>query len=89
MTNLLNLFWATRPAFLLITILGCLLDLLVPQSLLIPWHLNALSILVAVTAHAGANLFNDYFDHINGGDATIQSTSAPLLEEADSFKMKR
>jgi 1,4-dihydroxy-2-naphthoate octaprenyltransferase len=33
---------------------------------------------VAVTAHAGANLFNDYFDHINGGDAINTKRISPF-----------
>ena len=69
MTNPLNFFLATRPTFLIITLLGCLLGLLLPQAFSTPWHLVALSTLAAVTAHGGANLFNDYFDHLNGSDA--------------------
>lgn len=78
MTNLFNLFLATRPAFLVITILGCLLGLLIPQNHLAPSYLATLSIVVAVTAHAGANLLNDYFDHRNGSDAINVKRISPF-----------
>lgn len=78
MVNLSNLFLAVRPAFLLITVLGCLLGILSANSFLIPWHLQALSILVTVSIHGGANLFNDYFDHLNGGDAINTQRISPF-----------
>jgi 1,4-dihydroxy-2-naphthoate octaprenyltransferase len=37
-----------------------------------------LSILVAVSAHGGANLFNDYFDHLNGSDEMNISRIGPF-----------
>ena len=62
---------ATRPAFLTITLAGCLLGMATA------WHggvaFNAgtalLTLLLALLAHAGVNVLNDYYDHLNGTDA--------------------
>ncbi len=78
MKNLKILFQATRPSFLLISILGCLIGISLTKSLQASWQLQALSVLVAVTAHAAANLINDYFDHINGSDAANTDRISPF-----------
>lgn len=78
MKNLQILFQATRPSFLLITILGCLIGISLTESTHASWQLQALSILVAVAAHAAANLINDYFDHINGSDAVNTDRISPF-----------
>ena len=78
MKNLKILFQATRPSFLLITILGCLIGISLTESTNASWQLQALSILVAVAAHAAANLINDYFDHINGSDAVNTDRISPF-----------
>ena len=78
MDKLKTLFLATRPSFLLITFLGCLIGLLLPQSLQISWYIKVLAIAVAVTSHAAANLMNDYFDHVNGSDAINTDRVSPF-----------
>lgn len=68
---LLRYALATRPAFLTITLAGCLLGLATA------WHdsvrFNAglawATLLLALLAHAGVNVLNDFFDHLNGTDA--------------------
>lgn len=67
----LRYFLATRPAFLSITLAGVLLGFATA------WHAGApfdgpaaaLTLLLAVMAHAGINVLNDYYDHLNGTDA--------------------
>jgi 1,4-dihydroxy-2-naphthoate octaprenyltransferase len=62
---------ATRPAFLTITLVGVLL------GFASAWHAGAgfdvpvagMTLLLAVLAHAGVNVLNDYYDHLNGSDA--------------------
>jgi 1,4-dihydroxy-2-naphthoate octaprenyltransferase len=62
---------ATRPAFLTITLVGVLLGFATA------WHAGApfdsvaaaATLLLAVLAHAGVNVLNDYYDHLNGTDA--------------------
>jgi 1,4-dihydroxy-2-naphthoate polyprenyltransferase len=64
-------FAATRPAFLGVTLVGCLLGLAtafaddvapdVPAALL--------TLAFALVAHAGINVLNDYYDALNGSDA--------------------
>lgn len=58
---------ATRPAFLTITIPGCLLGFALAPAF--HWGLAALSLALALLAHAGINVLNDYYDHLNGTDA--------------------
>jgi 1,4-dihydroxy-2-naphthoate octaprenyltransferase len=68
---LLRYFLATRPAFLTITLVGVLLGFATA------WHAGLrfdglatlATVLLAVLAHAGVNVLNDYFDHLNGTDA--------------------
>lgn len=64
-------FAATRPAFLSVTLVGCLLGLasayhggvaLAPLQAL-------LTVAFALVAHAGVNVLNDYYDALNGSDA--------------------
>ncbi len=58
---------ATRPAFLTITLAGCLLGFALAPAL--HWGLAILTLLLALLAHAGVNVLNDYYDHLNGTDA--------------------
>ena len=58
---------ATRPAFLTITLAGCLLGFSTAPGL--HWGLAALTLVLALLAHAGVNVLNDYYDHLNGTDA--------------------
>jgi 1,4-dihydroxy-2-naphthoate octaprenyltransferase len=75
----LRLFLATRPAFLSITLVGCLLG----QATALAGDyrfqpvLLLLILLLAALAHAGVNVFNDYYDHLNGSDAANQDRLYP------------
>jgi 1,4-dihydroxy-2-naphthoate octaprenyltransferase len=62
---------ATRPAFLTITLAGCLLGLAtaVAGGAAFDRVRAAVTLLLALLAHAGINVFNDYCDHVNGTDA--------------------
>ena len=60
---------ATRPAFLTIALAGCLLGFASALNAAFSWPLALLTLLLAVVAHAGVNVFNDYYDHLNGTDA--------------------
>jgi 1,4-dihydroxy-2-naphthoate octaprenyltransferase len=68
---LLRYFAATRPAFLSVTFVGCLLGLASAMASGIrPDPLAAtLTVFFALVAHAGVNVLNDYFDARNGTDA--------------------
>lgn len=64
-------FAATRPAFLGVTLIACLLGL--AAAFADGVALNALTALLSVAfalvAHAGINVLNDYYDALNGSDA--------------------
>jgi len=62
---------ATRPAFLTITLAGCLLGFAtaVAGDAVFGWERALATLLLASLAHAGVNVFNDYCDHLNGTDA--------------------
>lgn len=60
---------ATRPAFLTIALAGCLLGFASALEAAFSWPLAVLTLLLAVAAQAGVNVFNDYYDHLNGSDA--------------------
>jgi 1,4-dihydroxy-2-naphthoate octaprenyltransferase len=62
---------ATRPAFLTITLAGCLLGLAtaVVGGAEFGWARALVTLLLALLAHAGINVLNDYCDHLNGTDA--------------------
>lgn len=60
---------ATRPAFLSITLVGCLLGCASALDAVFSWPLALATLLLALVAHAGVNVFNDYYDHLNGADA--------------------
>lgn len=68
---LLRYFLATRPAFLTITLVGVLLGFAITWHAGVPFDAEAalMSLLLAVLAHAGVNVLNDYYDHLNGTDA--------------------
>ncbi|MFZ0105966.1 MAG: prenyltransferase [Thiobacillus sp.] len=61
---------ATRPAFLSITLAGCLLGFATALAggVSFSWSLALVTLLLAVLAHAGINVLNDYCDHLNGSD---------------------
>ena len=62
---------ATRPAFLTITLAGCLLGFATAASAGVHFHAGTavVTLLLAILAHAGINVLNDYYDHLNGTDA--------------------
>ena len=60
---------ATRPAFLTIALAGCLLGFATALETAFSWPLALLTLLLASVAQAGVNVFNDYYDHLNGTDA--------------------
>jgi len=62
---------ATRPAFLTITLAGCLLGFAtaLADGASFSWTHAAVTLLLALLAHAGINVLNDYCDHLNGTDA--------------------
>jgi 1,4-dihydroxy-2-naphthoate octaprenyltransferase len=62
---------ATRPAFLSITLAGCLLGLAAAASsgVVFSWGRALVTLLLALLAHAAINVLNDYCDHLNGTDA--------------------
>ena len=78
MSKASNLFLAARPAFLSITLLGCLLGLVLPSHIKGSWAINFLAIGLALSVHAAANLLNDYFDHLNGSDQNNHSRITPF-----------
>ncbi len=67
----LRYFLATRPAFLSITLAGCLLGFATAWHAGIPVDLAGagITLALALLAHAGVNVLNDYYDHLNGADA--------------------
>lgn len=69
-----------RPGFLLITVVGCLLGIASASVCMASFDaLKASAILVlAVMAHAAANVLNDYYDALNGADATNQQGLHPF-----------
>ncbi|MGE5467608.1 MAG: prenyltransferase [Ignavibacteria bacterium] len=68
---LLRYFAATRPAFLSVTFVGCLLGLAsaAASGLTVEPATATLTVFFALVAHAGVNVLNDYFDARNGTDA--------------------
>lgn len=78
MSTKLNLILATRPAFLTITLLGCLIGLALPSNNKETFAINFLALSLALFAHAAANLLNDYFDHLNGSDQNNEDRITPF-----------
>lgn len=66
-----TLFAATRPAFLSVTLVGCLIGLACARGsgVVLDPLAAALTVLFALVAHAGVNVINDYHDALNGADA--------------------
>jgi 1,4-dihydroxy-2-naphthoate octaprenyltransferase len=62
---------ATRPAFLSITLVGCVLGVATAWFSGTPlhWGRAALTVVLALLAHAAVNVLNDYCDHRSGTDA--------------------
>jgi 1,4-dihydroxy-2-naphthoate octaprenyltransferase len=68
---LLRFVLATRPAFLSISLVGCLLGFAAAfgSGVAFDAATACVSLLLALLAHAGINVLNDYYDHLNGTDA--------------------
>ncbi|HXF65154.1 MAG TPA: prenyltransferase [Burkholderiales bacterium] len=64
-------FFATRPAFLSVTLFACAIGLAAAHyaGVEIRPAAAAATVLLALVAHAGANVLNDYYDALNGTDA--------------------
>lgn len=62
---------ATRPAFLSVTLLGCLIGLASARfsGVSIDAAKALLTLFFALVAHAGVNVVNDYYDALSGADA--------------------
>ena len=64
-------FAATRPAFLSVTFAGCVLGLAAAYAdgVALRPATAFLTLALALVAHAGINVLNDYYDALNGSDA--------------------
>ena len=76
----LRYFVATRPAFLSVTFVGCLLGLAsaAHAGVKLDPSLATLTMLFALIAHAGANVINDYYDAMSGCDAANTTRVFPF-----------
>jgi len=76
----LRYFAATRPAFLSVTFVGCLLGLAtaVHSGIALGPALATATLFFALVAHAGANVINDYYDAISGCDAANTERQFPF-----------
>jgi len=73
-------FAATRPAFLSVTLVGCLVGLAsagAGGAVLNP-ATAFVTLLFALVAHAGINVLNDYYDALNGSDAANRERRYPF-----------
>ena len=64
-------FAATRPAFLSVTLVACVLGLATAYraGLVLDGVTACVTVLFALLAHAGVNVINDYHDGVSGADA--------------------
>lgn len=68
---------ATRPAFLSVSLAGAMLGL--AGSLpAVSWGLVGWALLAVLLVQAGVNVFNDYYDHLNGTDASNDERLFPF-----------
>ena len=76
----LRYFAATRPAFLSVTFVGCLLGLAsaAHSGIALGPALATATLFFALMAHAGANVINDYYDAISGCDAANTERQFPF-----------
>jgi 1,4-dihydroxy-2-naphthoate octaprenyltransferase len=76
-----HLYWRmTRPGFLSITAVGCALGLVSAAACGcgFDWVRASITVLLALLAHAGANVLNDYCDELNGADAANTGALLPF-----------
>lgn len=73
-------FFATRPAFLSVTLGGWMLGMvsLLQAGLPLDGVRAALTLIFALVAHAGVNVINDYYDAIDGTDALNEGRVFPF-----------
>lgn len=71
---------ATRPAFLSVTLVACLVGLATAHfsGFALALDKALITIFFALTAHAGVNVINDYYDALNGSDAANQERAFPF-----------
>ena len=71
---------ATRPAFLSVTLIGCLTGVASAWQDQLPLRTTEtlLGLFLALLTHAGVNVFNDYYDALNGTDAINQQRLFPF-----------
>lgn len=76
----LRYFAATRPAFLAVTFIACLLGLASAKlsAIVVAPTLATATLLFALVAHAGANVINDYYDASSGCDAANTERQFPF-----------
>ncbi len=78
--SFLRYFAATRPAFLSVTFVGCLLGLAAAaySGVAIGPALATVTLFFALVAHAGANVINDYYDALSGCDGANSERQFPF-----------
>ncbi len=71
---------ATRPAFLSVTLVGCLLGLASAHAggIALDPAIALITVFFALVAHAGINVLNDYYDALNGSDAANTERRYPF-----------
>jgi len=76
----LRYFAATRPAFLSVTFVGCLLGLatVAYSGIALGPALATATLFFALVAHAGVNVINDYYDALSGCDAANTDRQFPF-----------
>lgn len=76
----MRFFVATRPAFLSVTFVGCLLGLAsaAASGIALDPLKATITLLFALLAHAGANVVNDYYDAKSGCDAANDERVFPF-----------
>ncbi len=78
--RLVAYFAATRPAFILATVIPIFLGLgyCIYEGQPIHWLTAIMTLLAGVLLHAGINVLNDYYDALNGTDAINQERVYPF-----------
>ncbi|MCM2306606.1 MAG: prenyltransferase [Sulfuritalea sp.] len=76
----LRYFAATRPAFLSVTFVGCLLGFATAawSGIAVGPALATVTLFFALMAHAGANVINDYYDALSGCDGANTERQFPF-----------